>query len=162
MFLIRLFLAAGLLVNCQICSAQLKKGQVAPAVTLMNATDSLVSLSAFKGKVVLLDFWASWCGPCRAGNPGLVKLYNEFKDQGFEIVAISLDQNRKAWLQAIKQDGLTYTQLLDSRGSSSEIANTYGIYQIPTSYLIDKQGRLQEKDLHGNMLKNKVKDLLKE
>lgn len=162
MFLRKVLLIVLLVTGVQHGFAQLRRGQAAPAITLSNASDSLISLSSFKGKVVLLDFWASWCGPCRQSNPKLVKLYEEFKDQGFEIVAVSLDQNRKAWLQAIKQDGLTYTQLLDPRGSSSEIANTYGIYQIPTSYLIDKQGRLQDKDLHGNALKNKVKDLLKE
>lgn len=122
----------------------------------------IIHLSNFKGKVVLLDFWASWCGPCRAGNPKLVKLYEEFKNQDFEIVAVSLDENKKAWLQAIRQDGLTYTQLIDASGSASQVANTYGVYQIPTSYLIDKEGRLQEKDLHGNALKIKVKQLIKD
>ena len=162
MFLQKALLTFLFVTGVQLCFAQLKKGVAAPDITLSNTKDSLVSLSSFKGKVVLLDFWASWCGPCRESNPKLVKLYDEFKNQGFEIVAVSLDQNRKAWLQAVKQDGLAYTQLLDPRGSSSEIANRYGIYQIPTSYLIDKQGRLQNKDLHGDMLRNKVKDLLKD
>jgi peroxiredoxin len=148
-------------ISSQFCFSQLKKGQSAPSITLSNASDSSVSLSSFKGKVVLLDFWASWCGPCRQSNPALVKLYDEFKNQGFEIVAVSLDQNRKAWLQAIKQDGLTYTQLLDARGADSEVANTYGISEIPTSFLIDKQGRLQERNLHGKVLKNRIIELLK-
>jgi peroxiredoxin len=145
----------------QAASAQLRKGQEAPPITLPNTQDSMISLASFKGKVVLLDFWASWCGPCRRSNPKLVKLYKEFKNQGFEIVAISLDQGKMAWLDAIKQDGLPYTQLIDSRGSKSEVADSYGIYQIPTQFLIDKEGKLQEKDLGGKQLRSAIQQLLK-
>jgi peroxiredoxin len=143
-------------------SAQLRKGQEAPAIKLPNMKDSSVLLSSFKGKVVLLDFWASWCGPCRRSNPKLVKLYNAYKTQGFEIVAVSLDQDKAAWVQAVRQDKLPYTQLIDNRGSQSEVANNYGIYQIPTQYLVDKQGYLREKDLEGKPLENAIQKLLKE
>ena len=162
MLIQKILLAACFITSCQLANAQLKKGQPAPAISLVDPHDSVITLASFKGKVVLLDFWASWCGPCRASNHNLVKLYDELKNEGFEIVAVSLDDNKKAWLQAVKQDGLVYTQLIDPNGSGSGVANTYGIYQIPTSYIIDKQGRLQEKDLSGNALKNKVKELLKE
>jgi peroxiredoxin len=145
----------------QTASAQLQKGIQAPEITLPNPQDSMISLSAFKGKVVLLDFWASWCGPCRRSNPKLVKLYKEFKNQGFEIVAVSLDQGKMAWLNAIKEDGLPYLQLIDSRGSKSDVADNYGIYQIPTQFLIDKEGRIQEKDLDGKQLRTAIQQLLK-
>ncbi len=156
-----------LLITISICllqaaTAQLRKGQEAPAIDLPNMQDSIVSLSSFKGKVVLLDFWASWCGPCRRSNPALVKLYNEFKDQGLEIVGVSVDQGKMAWLDAVKDDKLPYVQLIDSRGSKSDVMNNYEIQVIPTQFLIDKQGYLREKDLRGGSLRNAIKKLLSE
>lgn len=146
----------------QAVSAQLRKGQEAPAIDLPNMQDSIVSLSSFKGKVVLVDFWASWCRPCRRSNPGLVKLYKEFKDQGLEIISVSIDQGKMAWLDAVKEDKLQHVQLIDSRGSKSEVLNNYEVQVVPTQYLIDKEGYLREKDLGGNALRNAIKKLLKE
>ena len=156
-----------LLITISICllqaaTAQLRKGQEAPAIDLPNMQDSIVSLSSFKGKVVLLDFWASWCGPCRRSNPALIKLYNEFKNQGLEIVGVSVDQGKMAWLDAVKEDKLPYVQIIDSRGSKSEVLNSYEIQVIPTQFLIDKQGYLREKDLRGSSLRNAIKKLLNE
>ena len=151
-----------LLCLLQVATAQLRKGQEAPAITLPNMQDSMVSLSSFKGKVVLLDFWASWCGPCRRSNPGLVKLYKEFKDQGLEMIGVSVDQGKMAWLDAVKEDKLPYLQLIDSRGSKSEVLDSYGIQVIPTQFLIDKEGYLREMDLRSGALRTAIKKLLKE
>lgn len=146
----------------QAAIAQLQQGQRAPEITLPNMQDSMISLSSFRGKVVLLDFWASWCGPCRRSNPKLIKLYNKFKSQGFEIVAVSLDKGKMSWLDAVKDDKLPYTQMIDSRSGDSSVASAYGIFQIPTQFLIDKDGRLQEKDLEGKKLELAIGKLLKE
>jgi thiol-disulfide isomerase/thioredoxin len=102
--------------------AQVKVNQEAPEISLPGVKDSVVSLSSFKGKVVLIDFWASWCGPCRAAIPGVVKLYNKYKDQGFEVFGVSIDSKKKDWLKAIAHDKISYTQVKDKAGWYSSIA----------------------------------------
>src|SRR5882762_9818234 len=84
--------------------AQLKVGETVPEISLPNVNDSIITLSSFKGKIVLIDFWASWCGPCRQANPGVVRLYNKYKDKGFEVFGVSLDNKKNDWLKAIKHD----------------------------------------------------------
>jgi len=140
--------------------AQVRMGQLAPEITLPDQRDSMVSLSSFKGKIVLIDFWASWCNPCRAANPSVVRLYKKFKDKGFEVFAVSIDKRKKDWLKAIKKDKLTYTQVNDIGGWDSGIAGKYGVDQIPTSFLLDKEGSIVAVDLEGKKLEEKIKELL--
>ena len=123
-------------------NAQVSAGHMTPEISLPNAKDSLVNLSSFRGKVVLIDFWASWCGPCRAGNPGVVKLYNKYKSKGFEVFGVSLDSKKSAWLKAIVQDKIKYTQVNDHTGWNSPVAEKYGVNQIPTSFLLDQAGNI--------------------
>lgn len=120
-----------------------------------------VKLSSFKGKYVLVDFWASWCGPCRAENPNVLKVYNAYKDKGFTVVGISLDDKAANWKKAIRDDQMPWTQLSDLKGWKNEISTSYGIQGIPSNLLIDPSGKIIAKDLRGVMLENKMKELLK-
>lgn len=120
-----------------------------------------VSLSSFKGKYVLLDFWASWCKPCRQDNPNVVKAYNEFKDKNFTVFGVSLDQTKEAWLEAIQQDGLTWTHASDLKYWSNEAAALYGVQSIPANFLIDPQGNIIAQDLHGDEIVNTLRRLVK-
>jgi peroxiredoxin len=120
-----------------------------------------VALSSFTGKYVLIDFWASWCGPCRAENPNVVEAYNEFKSKGFDILGVSLDSAKDKWLKAIEKDKLTWTQVSDLKGWSNEVAVKYGIQSIPSNLLLDKEGKILAKNLRGEELKAKLAELLK-
>lgn len=108
-----------------------------------------VSLSQFRGKYVLVDFWASWCQPCRMDNPNVVKAYNEFKDKNFTILGVSLDQNKEAWQKAIQQDGLVWTQVSDLKFWNNEAAALYGVEAIPYNVLVDPNGNIVAENLHG-------------
>src|SRR5687768_3266140 len=114
------------LLACLLCAsivkAQLKAGDTPPEISLPNAKDSVVNLSSYKGKVVLIDFWASWCAPCRAANPHVVKLYDKYKGQGFEVFGVALDSKKKDWLKAVAQDKLKYTQVIDKDAWNSKVA----------------------------------------
>jgi peroxiredoxin len=120
-----------------------------------------VKLSSFRGKYVLVDFWASWCGPCRQENPNVVKAYNKFKDKNFTILGVSLDDNRDRWLRAINQDGLAWTQVSDLRGWGNEVAVQYGIQSIPANFLVDPEGKIVARNLRGEELEEKLQQLLK-
>lgn len=120
-----------------------------------------VKLSSFRGKYVLVDFWASWCGPCRQENPNVVKAYNRFKDKNFTILGVSLDDNRERWLRAISQDGLAWTQVSDLRGWGNEVAVQYGVQSIPTNFLVDPAGKIIARNLRGEELEAKLEQLLK-
>lgn len=122
----------------------LKQGLIAPDFSQPDAAGKIVNLSDFRGRYVLLDFWASWCGPCRANNPGLVKLYREFKDRNFTILGISLDEKdgREKWLKAIKNDGLTWPQVSDLRHWDNAVVKLYSVSAVPYNLLIDPQGRI--------------------
>ncbi|HVF97899.1 MAG TPA: TlpA disulfide reductase family protein [Flavisolibacter sp.] len=120
-----------------------------------------VALSSFKGKYVLLDFWASWCKPCRMDNPNVVKAYSQFKDKNFTVFGVSLDQNRDAWLKAIKQDGLTWTHASDLKFWSNEAAALYGVQSIPANFLIDPQGNIVAQDLHGDDIVKTLQRVIK-
>lgn len=118
-----------------------------------------VSFSDFKGKYVLVDFWASWCGPCRAENPNVLKAYNTYKDKNFTVVGISLDDKGDNWKKAIKDDGMPWTQLSDLKGWKNEVSTYYGIMGIPSTLLIDPQGKIIAKDLRGEILNKKLEEL---
>ncbi|WP_162927109.1 TlpA disulfide reductase family protein [Flavobacterium psychrotrophum] len=117
-------------------------------------------LSRFGGKVLLLEFWASWCVPCRKENPVLVKTYNDFKDSGFEIVAVSLDEEKNHWINAIKKDNLTWTHLSDLKGRNNIAALAYGVTGIPDNILIDKNGIIIGRNLHGEKLHQKLAEVI--
>jgi len=114
-----------------------------------------------KGKVFLLDFWASWCVPCRFSNKQLVKLYGKYKEKGFEIVSVSLDDNTKAWKTAMKKDKITWLQVNDDKGWDAPSAAKWQIEAIPTSFLIDKDGNVVAINLEKQDLENKIRELLR-
>jgi peroxiredoxin len=135
-------------------------GDEAPDFTLDNPEGTPVTLSSLRGKYVLIDFWASWCGPCRMENPNVVKMYNKYKDKGFAIYGVSLDKDKNAWLAAIKKDGLTWTHGSDLKFWNSAVAQTYGVNAIPATYLLDKDGKVIAKNLRGPSLEAKLSELL--
>ncbi len=135
------------------------KGAEAPDFTLKNVDGKPVSLSSFKGKYVLIDFWASWCGPCRAENPRVVAAYQQFKDQKFTILGVSLDRNKDRWTDAIEQDHLNWTQVSDLKGWNSEAARLYNVVSIPSNFLLDPSGKIIAKNLRGQDLVRKLKEI---
>ena len=124
-----------------------------------NSQGHPIKVSDIKGKYTLIEFWASWCGPCRAFNPELVKEYELYKEKGFEIVGVSLDSNKEKWLKAIEKDGLTWENISDLKGWKNDAATIYGITAIPDNFLIDENGIIIARYLRGDNLKNKLKEL---
>lgn len=137
-------------------------GQMAPEFAQADTSGNMVHLSSFRGKYVLLDFWASWCVPCRAENPYVVKAYQQYKDKGFTVLGVSLDKPdaRDRWLKAIADDQLTWTQVSDLKYSDNEAAKLYGIQAIPQNYLIDPSGKIVASNLRGEALLAQLKALL--
>ena len=154
------FLALLILLGSTAVHAQLKIGELVPEIELMGKLDSVIKLSSFHGKVVLIDFWASWCGPCRAANPYVQKLYKKYQANGFEVFAVSLDVNKPLWLKAIRKDKLTYTQVIDSDGWLSKVAEQYYVDALPTNFLLDKTGKIVAINIEGKELFDKVKSLV--
>ncbi|WP_045688138.1 MULTISPECIES: redoxin family protein [Hymenobacter] len=136
-------------------------GSVAPEINLAAPDGKPVTLTSLRGKYVLIDFWASWCGPCRRENPNVVKAYNKYKGKGFEIYGVSFDQDRGKWLNAIKSDGLTWTHVSDLKGWESAAGQSYSIKSIPASILLDPQGRIIGKNLRGEALEAKLASVMK-
>jgi peroxiredoxin len=135
-------------------------GTTAPSFTQNDTQGKPVSLKDFRGKYVLIDFWASWCHPCRAENPAVVKVFNEYKDKNFTIIGVSLDSVKENWLEAIKKDGLTWTHVSDLKGWKNVVAEQYHVVGVPQNYLLDKEGKIIAKDLHGKALTKKLAELL--
>ncbi len=135
-------------------------GTEAIGFTQNDAEGKPVSLSSFRGKYVLVDFWASWCRPCRMENPNVVSAYNKFKGKNFTVLGVSLDRDRDPWLQAIKDDQLTWTHVSDLKFWNNEVAQKYNITSIPQNFLIDPQGKIIGKNLRGEELQSKLCQLL--
>jgi peroxiredoxin len=123
--------------------AQPRIGSYAPDISLPDANGQVVKLSFLHGKVVLLDFWASWCGPCRKSNRQMTSLYNQYKDKGFEVYGVSIDESKEAWANAIQQDKMKWMQVIDTRaGSGNELTQTWNLQYIPSAFLLDKEGKI--------------------
>ena len=135
-------------------------GQPAIEFTMNDTTGKPVSLSSFKGKVVLVDFWASWCGPCRAENPNVLAAYNKYSNKGFVVLGVSLDDDKAKWLAAIAKDGLTWTHVSDLTRWKNAAAKQYGVQSIPANFLIDKEGKILASDLRGENLMKKIEEVL--
>lgn len=136
-------------------------GRPAPDIKLQTPEGKEKSLSELKGKIVLIDFWASWCGPCRKENPSVVAAYKKYSSKGFDIYSVSLDQNKEKWTAAIEQDGLVWnSHVSDLAGWNSSAAALYGVRSIPAAFLIDKEGKIVAKNLRGPALETKLAELL--
>ncbi|MEL7020659.1 MAG: redoxin domain-containing protein [Bacteroidota bacterium] len=149
-------------------SAELKRvaaftvGGTPPDFTQPSPEGKAISLTDFRGKVTLIDFWASWCGPCRKENPNVVRMYEKYKDRGFEILGVSLDKTKDRWIQAIEKDQLTWPQVSDLKGWSNEVARTYGVTSIPQTVLLDKDGKIIARNLRGPTLEAKLAQIFED
>jgi peroxiredoxin len=136
-------------------------GSMSPDFTMNDVNDKPFALSQLKGKYVLVDFWASWCAPCRGENPNVVAAYNKYKNKNFTILGVSLDEKKEAWLKAIKDDNLAWTQISDLKGWSSASVGLFGFDGIPYNILIDPQGKIIATELRGEGLEAKLAEVLK-
>ncbi len=136
-------------------------GKTAPEFVLPDTKGKMVRLSSFKGKYLLLDFWASWCGPCREESPNVVKAYAKFKGKNFDILSVSLDDSKDKWLHAIEKDGLTWNHVSDLKAWESSVVRLYHVEGIPATFLLDPNGVVVARDLRGDQLEQKLEELLK-
>jgi peroxiredoxin len=136
-------------------------GATATNFSQNTADGKSIQLKDYRGKYVLIDFWASWCRPCRMENPMVVAAYEKYKDKGFDVLGVSLDTNKEQWTMAIKNDKLTWTNVSDLKGGGNEVAVLFGIQNIPQNVLIDKEGKIVAKNLRGPALEEKLAELIK-
>ena len=141
--------------------SKVETGNTAPAFKQASLDNRSIALADYKGKYVLLEFWASWCGPCRAEIPNLVNGYHQFKDKGFDILSVSLDDDKTKWKAAVEQHKMPWIQVSDLKGWKNEVARLYGINAVPANFLIDPDGRIIAQNLRGDLLSDKLKELLK-
>ncbi|HEY0610358.1 MAG TPA: TlpA disulfide reductase family protein [Chitinophaga sp.] len=138
-----------------------KVGDVAPDFSLPDPSGKKISLSSFRGKYVLVDFWASWCKPCRMENPNVVKAYQQYKSKNFTVLGVSLDKKKEAWVEAIQADGLSWNHVSDLKFWDSAVVPLFGINAIPTNFLLDPQGKVIAANLRGDALEQKLKEVVK-
>jgi peroxiredoxin len=153
-------LAVIILLSVSVHSQQPLFGQQAYEIALPTIKGDTVKLSSLKGKVVLIDFWASWCIPCRFTNKKMVRIYPKYKNKGFEILGVSLDEEKADWKEAVEKDRINWLQVNDNGGREARTVAQWNVYQIPTSYLIDKEGKIVGVDLEGKNLEKAVRKLL--
>jgi peroxiredoxin len=137
-----------------------KAGARAANFSLADKDGKMFSLSDFKGKYILIDFWASWCVPCRKENPNLIKAYQQYKDKGFTIVGLSMDSSTANWLTAVGQDKLPWMQLNDPQSTTGKVADTYGVKSLPANFLVAPDGKIVARNLRGDALQKKLKQLI--
>jgi thiol-disulfide isomerase/thioredoxin len=149
------------LVNKVNATKRIAIGAIAPMIVSTDTMGKKVDLNDYRGKYTLIEFWASWCAPCREESPTLVRLYNEYKDKGFEILSVSIDKNTTQWKNAIRQDGYVWENVCDLNGYGGPTAALYTVTAIPNSFLLDKNGRIIAKNLRGKNLESKLAELMK-
>ena len=137
------------------------QGRKAPDFTLPDLNGDMVTLSKVKAKVKIVDFWASWCGPCRLNNPSLKRMYEQYHDKGLEIVSVSLDNVKERWLKAVKQDGLPWINVSSLKGWQCEVARTYDVKAVPAIYILDEENHIITTNIRGEALANFLKERLK-
>jgi peroxiredoxin len=142
-------------------NASVAVGMPAPEIALPDPNGKVIPLSSLKGKFVLIDFWASWCGPCRAENPHVKRVYDQYKGKGLEIYGVSLDADKRAWTNAIDKDQLPWLHVSDLKYWNSSVVAQYGIEGIPATFLLDKKGVIIARNLRGEELSAKLAEVLK-